>query len=32
VLLAGSLWKKTTVSQAWIAEDLGMKKVKGVGP
>jgi len=25
VLLAGLLWKKTTVSQAWIAEHLGMK-------
>jgi hypothetical protein len=25
VLLAGLLWKKTTVSQSWIAEYLGMK-------
>jgi hypothetical protein len=25
VLLAGLLWKKTTVSQSWIAEHLGMK-------
>jgi hypothetical protein len=25
VLLAGLLWKKTTVSQAWIGEHLGMK-------
>jgi hypothetical protein len=25
VLHAGLLWKKTTVSQAWIAEHLGMK-------
>jgi hypothetical protein len=25
VLLAGLLWKKTTVSQSWIAGHLGMK-------
>ena len=25
VLLAGLLWKKTTMSQPWIAEHLGMK-------
>jgi hypothetical protein len=25
VLLAGLLWKKTTMSQSWIAEHLGMK-------
>jgi hypothetical protein len=25
VLLAGLLWKKTTVSQSWRAEHLGMK-------
>jgi hypothetical protein len=25
VLLAGLLWKTTTVSQAWIVEHLGMK-------
>jgi hypothetical protein len=30
VLLAGSLWKKTTVSQAWIAEHLGMKNAANV--
>ena len=30
VLLAGLLWKKTTVSQAWIAEHLGMKNVANV--
>jgi REP element-mobilizing transposase RayT len=30
VLLAGVLWKKTTVSQAWIAEHLGMKNAANV--
>ena len=30
VLLAGLLWKKTTVSQAWIAEHLGMKNAANV--
>jgi hypothetical protein len=25
MLLAGVLWKKTTLSQAWITEPLGMK-------
>jgi hypothetical protein len=30
VLLAGLLWKKTTVSQAWIAEHLGMKNSANV--
>ena len=29
-LLAGLLWKKTTVSQAWIAEHLGMKNAANV--
>ena len=27
MLLAGLLWKKTTVSQSWIAELLGVKNV-----
>jgi len=30
VLLAGLLWKKTTVSQSWIAEYLGMKNAVNV--
>jgi hypothetical protein len=30
VLLAGLLWKKTTVSQSWIAEYLGMKNAENV--
>ena len=30
VLLAALLWKKTTVSQAWIAEHLGMKNSANV--
>jgi len=30
VLLAGLLWKKTTVFQAWIAEHLGMKNAANV--
>jgi hypothetical protein len=30
VLLAGLLRKKTTVSQAWIAEQLGMKNAANV--
>jgi putative transposase len=30
VLLACLLWKKTTVSQAWIAEHLGMKNSANV--
>jgi len=30
VLLAGLLWKKTTVSQAWIAEHLGMRNAADV--
>jgi hypothetical protein len=30
MLLAGLLWKKTTVSQAWIAEHLGMKNAANV--
>ena len=30
VLLAGLLWKKTTVSQTWIAEHLGMKNAANV--
>jgi hypothetical protein len=30
VLLTGLLWKKTTVSQAWIAEHLGMKNAANV--
>ena len=30
VLLAGLLWKKTTVSQSWIAEQLGMKNAANV--
>jgi hypothetical protein len=30
VLLAGLLWKKTTVSQSWIAEYLGMKNAANV--
>jgi hypothetical protein len=30
MLLAGLLWKKTTASQAWIAEYLGMKNVANV--
>jgi hypothetical protein len=30
VLLAGLLWKKTTVSQAWIAGHLGMKNAANV--
>jgi hypothetical protein len=30
VLLAGLLWKKTTVSHAWIAENLGMKNAANV--
>jgi hypothetical protein len=30
VLHAGLLWKKTTVSQAWIAEHLGMKNAANV--
>jgi hypothetical protein len=30
VLLAGLLRKKTTVSQAWIAEHLGMKNAANV--
>jgi REP element-mobilizing transposase RayT len=30
VLLAGLLWKKTTMSQAWIAEHLGMKNAVNV--
>jgi REP element-mobilizing transposase RayT len=30
VLLAGLLWKKTTVSQAWIAEHLSMKNAANV--
>jgi len=29
-LLAGLLWKKTTVSQAWIAEHLGMRNAANV--
>ena len=29
-LLAGLLWKKTTVSQTWIAEHLGMKNSANV--
>jgi putative transposase len=29
-LLAGLLWKKTTVSQTWIAEHLGMKNAANV--
>jgi hypothetical protein len=31
VLLAGLLWKKTTVSQSWIAEYLGMKNASNIG-
>ena len=31
VLLAELLWKKTAVSQAWIAEHLGMKNPVNVG-
>jgi hypothetical protein len=30
VMLAGLLWKKKTVSQAWIAEHLGMKNAANV--
>ena len=30
MLLAGLLWKKTTVSQAWIAEHLGVKNAANV--
>jgi hypothetical protein len=30
VLLAGLLWKTTTVSQAWIARHLGMKNAANV--
>jgi hypothetical protein len=30
VLLAGLLWRKTTVSQTWIAEHLGMKNAANV--
>ena len=30
VLLAALLWKKTTVSQAWIADHLGMKNAANV--
>jgi hypothetical protein len=30
VLLAALLWKKTTVSQAWIADRLGMKNAANV--
>jgi hypothetical protein len=30
VLLAGLLWKKTMVSQSWIAEYLGMKNAANV--
>ena len=30
VLLAGLLWKKTTMSQSWIAEHLGMKNAANV--
>ena len=30
MLIAGLIWKKTTVSQAWIAEHLGMKNVDNV--
>jgi len=30
VLLAGLLWKKTTVSQSWIAEYPGMKNAANV--
>jgi hypothetical protein len=30
VLLAGLLWKKTTVSQTWIGEHLGMKNAVNV--
>ena len=30
VSLAGLLWKKTTVSQAWIAEHLGMRNAANV--
>ena len=30
MLLAGLLWKRTTASQAWIAEYLGMKNVANV--
>jgi hypothetical protein len=29
-LLAGVLWKKTTVSQAWLAEHLGMRNAANV--
>jgi hypothetical protein len=30
MLLAGLLWKKTTASQAWIAEFLGMQNADNV--
>jgi len=30
VLHAGLLWKKTTLSQAWIAEHQGMKNASNV--
>jgi hypothetical protein len=30
VLLAGLLWKKTTIYQAWIAKHLGMKNAANV--
>jgi len=30
VMLAGLLWKKTTVSQSWIAEHLGIKNAANV--
>ena len=29
-MLAGLLWKKTTMSQSWIAEHLGMKNAANV--
>jgi hypothetical protein len=30
MLLAGVLWKKTTLSQAWMAEHQGMKNASNV--